>query len=160
MISFAGKFAGRPGERRREQLGRAKVQQPGSAVFGHQDVIRLQVAVDNEMLVGKLDGLANAHEQRDPLGHGKTPIFTEAMDGNSIHVLHHQKQVAVGGDAAIQQAGNIRMLELGQNLPFLAEPFPKQIGRQGQVDEFDGDLLLELPVGTMRQLDGAHPATS
>ncbi len=80
----------------------------------------------DEVLVSKLDGLAGAHEQRDPLGHRKALLFAEAMDGNSIHVLHHQVQVALGGDAAIQQAGNIRMLELSQNLALLAEPLPKQ----------------------------------
>ena len=83
------------------------------------------------MLVGKLDGLANAHEQRDPLGHRKALLFAEAMDGNPIHVLHHQIQIALGGDAAIEQAGDIGMLEFGQNLPFLAEPLPEQVGRQG-----------------------------
>ena len=41
----------------------------------------------------------------------------------------------------------------------MAEPFSKQIGCKGQVDEFDGDLLLELTVGAMCQVDGAHPAT-
>ena len=112
------------------------------------------------MLVGKLHGFANAHEQRDPLGHGKTLLFTEAMDGNSIHVLHHQVQVALGGDAAVQQAGNVRMLQLRQNLPFLAKSFPKQIGGQRQVDKFDGHLLLKLPVRPMREINRAHAAAS
>ena len=52
------------------------------------------------------------------------------------------------------------MLQPGKDLPFLAESFPKQIGGKGQVDQFDGDLLLELPIGAMRQIDGAHAAAS
>ena len=52
------------------------------------------------------------------------------------------------------------MLQLGQNLPLLAESLPKQVGGKGQVDQFDGDLLLELPVGAMRQIDGAHAAAA
>ena len=50
------------------------------------------------------------------------------------------------------------MLEFRQNLPFLTKPFPKQIGGQGQVNEFDGDLLLELPIGAMREIDSTHAA--
>ena len=78
-------------------------------------------------------------------------LLTEAMDGSPIHILHHQIQIALGGDAAIQQAGNIRMLQPGQNLPLLTESFAEEIGGKGQVNQFDGDLLLELPVGAMRQ---------
>ena len=66
--------------------------------------------MDNEVLVGKLDRLADAHEQREALGERKTLFFTEAMDGNSIHILHHQIQIAFSGDAAIEQTGYIRML--------------------------------------------------
>ena len=116
--------------------------------------------MDDEVLVGKLDGLANPHEQREPLGHGKTLLFTEAMDGNSIHILHHQIEIAVAGNAAIQQAGNEGMLQSGKNLPFLTKSLPEEIGGKGQVNQFDGDLLLELPIGAMRQINGAHAATT
>ena len=40
----------------------------GSAVvLGHQDVRRLEVAVDDALLMGMLDGLADRHEQFQPL---------------------------------------------------------------------------------------------
>jgi hypothetical protein len=52
------------------------------------------------------------------------------------------------------------MLELGQNLPFLAEPFAEEICSEGQVNEFDGHFLLKLPVSSMRQVDGSHAAAA
>jgi hypothetical protein len=50
------------------------------------------------------------------------------------------------------------MLQAGKNLPLLAKSLAEQIGRQRQVDQLDGDLLLEVPIGAMRQIDGAHAA--
>ncbi len=63
------------------------------------------------------------------------------------------------GHSAIQQPGNIRMLQSGKYLPFLAKSLLENAGRKGQVNQFDGDLLLELAIGAMRQIDGAHAAT-
>ena len=64
------------------------------------------------------------------------------------------------GDAAIQQPGNIRMLQASQNLPFLTKSLPEEVGRKGQVNQFDRNFLLEMPVGAMRQVDSAHAAAS
>jgi hypothetical protein len=52
------------------------------------------------------------------------------------------------------------MLQAGQYLPLLTESLAKQIGRQGHVDEFDRYLLLEVPVGAVRKIDGAHSAAA
>ena len=51
------------------------------------------------------------------------------------------------------------MLQSGKNLPLLAKSLLKDASRKGQVNQFDGDLLLELAIGAMRQIDGAHAAT-
>ena len=125
------------------------------------DVVRLQVAMDHEVLVGKLDSLADPQEKSlSRFWDREAAPLAEAMDGNAIHILHDQIQVAFSGDAAIQQAGNIRMLQAGQNLAFLAESLAEKFVARGKIDQFDGDLLLELSVGAMRQIDGAHAAAS
>ena len=87
-------------------------------------------------------------------------LLAIAMDGNAIHVFHHQIRIARGGNSAIQQPSNIRMPQAGQNLPLLAKAFAEEAGGQRQVNQLDGDLLLELPVGAMRQIDGAHAAAT
>ena len=51
-------------------LGHAEVDDLGDraiVVVGHQDVGGLQVAVDDPLLMGVLDGLANGDEQLQPL---------------------------------------------------------------------------------------------
>jgi len=52
------------------------------------------------------------------------------------------------------------MIQTGQDLPFPPESLAEKIPRQRDVDQFDGNLLLELPVGAMRQVHRAHPAAS
>ncbi len=53
-----------------DRLGHAEVDDLGHGavvVLGHQDVRRLDVAVDDPLLMGVLDGLADGHEQFQPL---------------------------------------------------------------------------------------------
>ena len=47
-----------------EQLGDAEVEQLGHAVGGDQDVARLQIPVDHQVLVGEMDGGAHLPEER------------------------------------------------------------------------------------------------
>ena len=50
-------------DRRREQLCGSEVEQAGRAIVGDEDVVGLEVAMDYEVLVGELDGVADAFEE-------------------------------------------------------------------------------------------------
>ena len=56
-------LAGRLGDAEIDHLGHR-----GSVVERDQDVRRLEVAVDDPLLMGMLDGLADEHEQIEPVG--------------------------------------------------------------------------------------------
>jgi hypothetical protein len=116
--------------------------------------------VDNQVLVRELHGLANAGEQREPLRGGEMAVLAEFVDGDAVHVFHGQVEIAGLGDSAVEQPGDVGVVEPGEDLPLLAEALAKQVGGERQVNELDGDLLLELPVGAMRQVDGAHSAAA
>ena len=47
----------------REDLGDTEIQQFRVAVFGNENVVRFEVAVNDEMLMGILDGVANSLEE-------------------------------------------------------------------------------------------------
>ena len=87
-------------------------------------------------------------------------LITKAMDWNSIHIFHHQIQVAILSNTAIHQVSNERVLQPGENLTFLTKPLPEEVGCKRQIDQFDSDLLLKLPIGAVCQIDGAHAAAS
>jgi hypothetical protein len=52
------------------------------------------------------------------------------------------------------------MVEIGQNLLLVAEAAENGIGVHATLDDLDGNLLLELIVGALGQIDGAHTAAS
>jgi hypothetical protein len=52
------------------------------------------------------------------------------------------------------------MIQAGEDLTLQPESFPEQIGGQGEINEFDGDLLLEIAVGAMSRIHGTHAATA
>jgi hypothetical protein len=49
-------------------------------------------------------------------------------------------------------------MQAGQDLSLLAKPLLEQFRCKGQVDKFDGNLLLELPVCTVCKVDSARSA--
>ena len=54
----------------RKQLGDAEIEQLGNAVGRHQDIARLDVAVDDQFLMGVVDGRADCPEQLQPRRYG------------------------------------------------------------------------------------------
>ena len=75
-----------------------------------------------------------------------------------VDVLDREVGLAFGGDAAVEQAGDVRVVEPGQDLP-LGEEAPVDLVRvHPALDELEGDPLLELAVGALGEIDHAHPA--
>jgi hypothetical protein len=51
------------------------------------------------------------------------------------------------------------MAEACENLALLTESLPEEARHKGKVNQFDGDLLIELTVGAMREIDSPHTST-
>src|ERR1017187_4738010 len=83
-----------------------------------------------------------------------------SMDGNAIDVLHHQEWFPFAGYAAVQQPGDQWVVEPGKHLALEPEPLPEKVCGQGQVNQLDGYLLLEVSIRAMSQVHGAHPAAT
>lgn len=73
-----------------------------------------------------------------------------------IDHLHHEIRLAVFCDAAVEQVGNVRVIQRRQNLPFGEEAVPGVGRREADGEELQGDPLVELSVGTMSQKDASH----
>ena len=90
-LAYSGVISCRPapsarasGRRARvEQLGDAEVEQLGRAVGGHQDVGRLEVAVDDQVLVRVLDGRADVTEQLEAR-RGVEPVRVAVVDRSAV----------------------------------------------------------------------------
>ena len=112
----------------------------------------------HQVLMGELDGFAHAPEEHEALRNGKTIVLAKSMDRNSIDVFHHKEGFTLGGHATIQQPGNQRMVEPGENLALKAESLSEKLSSQRQIDQLDGYLLLEIAVRAMSDVHGAHSA--
>jgi len=80
--------------------------------------------------------------------------------GYALDIFHHQVRPAIRGRAAINQARDVRKLEVGQNLSFGAEALDDEIRIHAPLDELDGDVFLVLIIIAYRQINCAHSAAS
>src|ERR1700722_2871497 len=116
--------------------------------------------MDDEVLMGELNSLANTNEKLDALWNRELLLIAEGVDRHAVHILHGQIQIAILRDAAIEKARYIRMLKAGEDLALLAKSLTEDVSRERQVNQLDGDLFLEMAIGTMRQIDGSHSAAA
>src|SRR5271165_1123232 len=100
----------------------------------------------------------NLEKQGDPAANGEAVRGRILLDGNAIDVFHHQIRRTAGGDATIEQARNVWVIEIGQNLAFVAEPGGDGFILEGTSDQLDRDLHTELPVVAAGEIDDSHSA--
>ena len=86
-------------------------------VEGDQHVGRLDVAVDDALLVGVLNRLADRDEQLQPLPRGELALITESGDRHALDQLHHEEGSAGFGRSRVQDLGDVGMIHQGQRLP-------------------------------------------
>ena len=73
-----------------------------SSYMRHQHVGRLDVAVDDAFLMGVLDGLADRHEQLQPLPRRQLVVVAELGDGHALDQLHDEVGPAAVGGAGVE----------------------------------------------------------
>ena len=158
--AFAGEAAGFEGVIAGDEAGGAEVEEMGDAVFADEDVVGLEVAMDDEVLVGELDGGADGEEEAEFFLEGEVMGSTIFVDADAVDVIHDEEKDAVVADAAVEEAGDVGVVEGGEDLALLAEALEESFGGKGQVDDLDGDLFFVLAVGAVREIDGAHAAAA
>ena len=142
-----------------EELGDPEIEQLRDAVGGDQDVARLEVAVDDQVLVGEVDRRADLPEELAAARWvGSFRVVAILVDRLPLDVLHDEVGAAVLGGAAVEQLGDVRVVEVGEDLALGAEAADDLVRVHAAPDELEGDLLLELLVGPLRQVDRAHAA--
>ena len=94
-----------------EQLGDPEVQQFDFPVVGDQDVRRLDVAMDDQVGVGVLDGLGDIEEQPQPPLDGALIRVAILRDRLAVDVFHRQPGLAVRRRAAVYQPGDVGMVQ-------------------------------------------------
>jgi hypothetical protein len=141
-------------------LGHAEIDYLGyplAVVESDHDIGRLDVAVNDPLLMGVLDRLADRHEQLQPLARGQGVVVAILGDRHAVNQLHDEiRQTGLRG-SGVEDAGDVDMIHHGQGLPFSLEAGDDLTAVHPRLDHLDGDL----PLDRMHLLcheDGAHPA--
>ena len=142
-----------------ERLGEAEVGQVRRAGRVEHDVLRLQVAVDDALLVRRREPLADLTEQREEPRQRKAPLALEhALEVLALDVLHRQvpdpvvlAEVVDAKDVPVRDAaGELDLpLEALEDLAVL-----RDLG----TDELEGHVAVELQIADLVHGSHATPA--
>ncbi len=108
--------------------------------------------------MGKRHGLTDFQEQAAACAEIQAVLAAVDVQRPARQILHDQEWPSVGGDAGVQEARDVGVLEVGQNLAFLAKAVEQLLGVETAADQLDGDLLANLIVVAHGQIHGSHAA--
>ena len=101
-----------------------------------QNVRGLDVAVNDALLMGVLDGLADGNEERETFGHGEPVGIAVAGDRQPIHEPHHEVWGAGRGGAGFENARDVGMIHHREGLSLAFETSDHQPGIHAGLDHF------------------------
>src|SRR5271169_1076420 len=84
--------------------------------FDHQYVGRLQVAVDDGLLVRVQHAIANFYEEFQTLADFQLMLVAVGGDRKALYVLHHKVRLAVGSGAGVEDFGDRWMVHDSEGL--------------------------------------------
>ena len=143
-----------------EHFGNAKVEQAHLAPLRDEDVVWFEVSVHHETRVREAHRTTNLGEEPQAVVDGETVRGAVAINRIAFHQLHRKPRGAVGGESAVYQPRNLRMVERGEDLPLALEALQDLLGVHPAADELECDLLREGAVHPFGEVDGAHAAVA
>jgi hypothetical protein len=148
------------GQPLRRRLGDAEVDHLDhrrSAVPRHQDVRRLDVAVDDPLVVGVLDGLADVEEQSQP-GLGRQAVLVAELDDRPPLDQFHDEVGPPGvGGPGVEDPGDVGVVHQAKRLPLRLEPRQHLAAVQARLDDLQRDPAADRLL-LLSQVDDAHAA--
>ena len=116
--------------------------------------------MDDQPLVGELDGGTDLHEEAEAFGDRQVRLATVVVDGLALDVLHDEVGHAAGHGAAVDQPRDVGVIELREDLPLALEPRDAVLDAEAEPDHLDRRPALERLVHALGQVDGAHAAAA
>ncbi len=105
-----------------------------------QHVRRLDVAVDDALLVGVLHCLTDVDEQLQTFVERHSALVAEVGDGDALHQLHHEVGPARVGFAAVEDMRDVGMVHQRQRLPLGLEAGNHLARVHAGLEHLEGDL--------------------
>ncbi len=112
--------------------------------------------MDDALLVGVRYRLTHLEKEPEPVGDGEGVRVGELVDRLPVDVVHREVGEVVGSAAAVEQPGDVGMVQRGQDLALRPEARENMVRIHASLDQFDRDSLVEPAVRPLGQVDGAH----
>ena len=148
----------RVGQRLADGLGHAEVDDFGHGpivVIGHQHVGRLQIAVDDSLLMGMLDCGADGEKQVESLLGAQLVLVAIAGDRDAFDQFHHEVRLAGVGCARFEHFGDVGMVHQRQGLALGLEAGDDLPGIHAGLDDFQRHFALDR-LGLFGHINCAH----
>ena len=86
---------------------------------GHQNVSRLQIAVNDALLVRVLHAGTHINKESHAVTRTQAAFVTKRVDGEAINERHDKPWSSVIGGAGIKHGGHVRMIHERQGVAFV-----------------------------------------
>ena len=138
------------------QLGQAEVEDLDAAVLGDEDVVRLEIAVDDALVVGRGEALGDLRGVVDRLAHRQRRASDALAQRLALEQLgDHERRAVVS--AEIVDREDVRVVELAGGARLLLEATqPVGVLGEGRGQDLEGDLATDARVA--RAIHLAHAA--
>ena len=150
-----------------DEFGDAEVHEFHAAFGVEEDVLGLDVAVEDALVVGVLEGFANLRDDGEGLGGGEAAGAEGLAEVRAVHVFHEQVVkrgmgdgvwgLGCGHEAEVVDGDDVGVAEAGEEAAFALEAGGEG-GGGAEVgwEEFEGDETIELRLAGLE--DVAHAA--
>ena len=108
----------------------------------------------------ELHRFADIEEQVEARRQRQPAARAPGVDGLALDELHREPERTLGRAAAVEQAPDVRMGEVGQDLALVAEQLLGDVVLGIGAHQLERDLLFELAVGAPAQVDHRHAAAT
>ena len=109
----------------------------------HQDVRRLQVAMDDSLLMGMLHGRADLAEQVQAFQQPQPVLVAIVRERNALHQLHHEERPAGFGRTGVEDLGDVGVVHQRQGLPLGLEPGQHGSRIHARLDQLEGHFAFD-----------------
>ncbi len=114
----------------------------------------------DQLAMGVIDHARDLGEQRQACLQSEGPRAGVLRQRVAADEVHRQVRATVRGDAGIQQRGNRRMVELGEDAAFLQEALQQRLRVHAALEQLDRRGLHHIALLSFGQPDFAHAATT
>ena len=141
-----------------EQFRDAKVEQLRFALRRHADVRRLDVAMNDQMLVRVGDGRANFAKKVESLLHREPACLAIVVESVAFHIFHGEKWNSIRGHAAAVKLRDVRMIQAGEETLFVFEVAKDVVCVHAATNELERGFAIQFSI--VREINFAHSAAA